>query len=89
MFLVSKEAEMVPKAPQKAPKTLPKGAQSAVENRLDEKIPPGPSQRQILECFGVRVGAFFCTFRGFSCNFFCSRVVVAIYFFYLIFLVPP
>ena len=66
MFLVPKEAEMVPKAPQKALKTIPKGAQSAVENRLDEKIPPGPSQRPMLECFGVRVGAFFATFYVFS-----------------------
>ena len=63
MFLVPKEAEMVPKAPQKAPKTVPKGTQRAVENRLDEKIPPGPSQRPILECFGVYVGAFVATFR--------------------------
>ena len=34
MFLVPKEAEMSPKAPQKASKTVPKGIQSAVENRL-------------------------------------------------------
>ena len=65
MFLVPKEAEMVPKAPHRAPKTVPKGTQSAVENRLDEKIPPGPSQRPILECFGVRVGAFLLHFQLF------------------------
>ena len=55
MFLVPKDPKMVPKA---APKTFPKGTQSAVENRLDEKIPPGPSQRPILACLGVRVGVF-------------------------------
>ena len=54
---------MVSKAPQQAPKTNPKGIQSAIENRLDEKIPTGPSQRPILECFGVRVGALSVTFR--------------------------
>ena len=71
MFLVPKEVDMVPKAPQKAPKTIPQGIQSAVENRLDEKILPGPSQRPIWECFGVRVGVCFATFRVFVCNFFC------------------
>ena len=66
MFLVPTEAKMDSKALQKAPKTDPKGIQSAIENRLDEKIPPGPSQRPMLECFGVRVGAFFATFYVFS-----------------------
>ena len=66
MFLVPKEAEMVSKAPPKALKINPKGIPSAIENRLDEKIPPTPSQRPMLECFGLRVGAFFATFHFFS-----------------------
>ena len=70
MFLVPKEAEMVPKAPQKTPKTIPKGTQSAIENRIDENIPPGPSQRPILACFGVRV-VVFCYISNFVCHFFC------------------
>ena len=63
MLLVPEEAEMVPKAPQKALKTRPKRIQRAAEKRLDEKMPPGPSQRPMLGSFGVRVGAFFATFR--------------------------
>ena len=66
MFFVPKEAKMDPEPPQKAFKICPKGTRSAVENRLDEKIPPGPSQMPILACFGVRVGALFATFRVFS-----------------------
>ena len=79
MFLVPKEAEMVPKATQKATKTVAKGTQSAVENRLDEKIPPGPSQRPILACFGVRVGVFLLNFE-FVLSFLLltSPIVVAI-----------
>ena len=37
-----------------------KGIQSAIENRLDEKIPPAPSQRPMLECFWVARRCFFC-----------------------------
>ena len=44
MFLVPKKADMVPKAPQKAPKTDPKGIQSAIENRLDEH----PAVREVV-----------------------------------------
>ena len=58
MFLVPKEAQMVRKATQKTLKAHPKEAQSAVENRLDERILPGPSQRPILACVGVRVDVF-------------------------------
>ena len=65
MFLVPKEAEMVSTAPQKAPKTNPKGIQSAIENRLDEKIPAAPSQRPMFECFGLRVGVFLLHFMSF------------------------
>ena len=63
MFLAPKEATIIFKTPQNAPKTIPKGTQRAIENRLDEKIPPGPPQRPILACFGIRVGAFFATFQ--------------------------
>ena len=63
IILVPEEAKMVPKAPQKPPKTCPKGNQSAVENRLDEKIPPAPSQRTV----GVFWVARRCFFGYISC----------------------
>ena len=80
MLLVPEKAKMVPEAPQIALKTGPKGTQSAVENRLDETISPGPSQRPILACFGVRVGACVATFRVSVQSFLLltSAVVVAV-----------
>ena len=63
-FWFPKWPKWSPRHPKKAPKTIPIGTQSVVENRLGEKLPPGPSQKPILECFGVRVGTFFGTIRN-------------------------
>ena len=66
-----------PQGSPKGTKTSQKGIQSPVENRLHEKIPPGPSQRPMLECFGVRAGVFLLHFYFLLyILLFFSRVVV-------------